>query len=396
MTAVPPLAGLRVLELARVLAGPWVGQTLADLGADVVKVERPGSGDDTRAWGPPFVFGPEGENLSAAYFHAANRGKRSIALDFEKAGDLATVRRLASRADVLIENFKVGGLARYGLDYASLAALNPRLVYCSITGFGQTGPYAGRAGYDFVSQAMGGIMSLTGEPDGEPQKAAIAVSDIIAGLYGVIGVQAALARRAVTGLGGHVDMALLDATVGVLANHAMAFLSSGEAPVRYGNAHPTIVPYQVFPVADGHVALAVGNDGQFAKLCHVLGAPELASNENYRTNALRIAHRESLIAAIGALTGGFTRKALLEALDSEQVPVGPINTLAEVFSDPQVVHRRMRVDLPRVQGGSVPSVRGAIVLDGEPVIALRVSPELGEHGPEILADPAWGGAPDGR
>jgi crotonobetainyl-CoA:carnitine CoA-transferase CaiB-like acyl-CoA transferase len=396
MTAAPPLAGLRVLELARVLAGPWVGQTLADLGADVVKVERPGSGDDTRGWGPPFVRGPEGENLSAAYYHAANRGKRSIALDFENADDLATVRRLATHADVLVENFKVGGLAKYGLDYASLAAINPRLVYCSITGFGQTGPYAERAGYDFVSQAMGGIMSLTGEPDGEPQKAAIAVSDIIAGLYGVIGVQAALARRAVTGLGGHVDMALLDATVSVLANHALAYLASGEEPVRYGNAHPTIVPYQVFPVADGHVALAVGNDGQFAKLCRVLGAPHLASNENYRTNALRIAHRTSLIATIGALTGGFTRKALLDALDAEQVPAGPINTLAEVFSDPQVVHRHMRVDLPRAQGGSVPSIRGAIVLDGEPVIALRASPELGEHGAEILADPAWGGASDSR
>ena len=276
-----PLAGLKVLELARILAGPWIGQLLADLGADVVKVERPGTGDDTRSWGPPFIEGEDGSSLSAAYFHATNRGKRSVSIDFEMAQGQEAVRDLARRADVLIENFKLGGLARYGLDHAALSALNPRLVTCSITGFGQTGPYASRAGYDFMIQGMGGIMDLTGAPGGEPQKIGVAFADIFTGVYGVVGILAALERRHVTGLGGHVDMALLDTQVGVLANQAMNYLASGRSPSRMGNAHPNIVPYQIFPVSDGHVIVAVGNDGQFGRFVRALGRSDLATDPRF-------------------------------------------------------------------------------------------------------------------
>ena len=286
-----PLAGLRVLELARILAGPWAGQILADLGADVIKVERKGAGDDTRGWGPPFVPAADGGHLGAAYFHSANRGKRSIELDFESEEGRRIVRKLAARSDVLIENFKVGGLAKFGLDYASLAPDNPRLIYCSVTGFGQTGPNAQRPGYDLMAQGMGGMMDLTGNPDGEPMRAGTPVSDLFTGVYSAVGILAALARREQTGRGGYVDTALVDTTVGVLANQALNFLVSGKVPKRMGNAHPNIIPYQVFPVADGHIIIASGNDSQFAKLCDVLGDPTLPKNPNYIDNKTRLAHR---------------------------------------------------------------------------------------------------------
>ena len=393
MSAPKPLSGIRVLELARILAGPWIGQTLADLGADVVKVERPGAGDDTRTWGPPFVAAADGGDLSAAYFHACNRGKRSIAVDFETPDGQAIIRKLASHADVLIENFKVGGLKKYGLDYESLKAVNPRLVYCSVTGFGQNGPYAERAGYDFMIQAMGGIMDLTGAPDGEPQKIGVAFADIFTGVYGVIGIQAALRQRDLTGDGAHVDMALLDTQVSVLANQALNYLVSGNAPRRLGNAHPNIVPYQVFPVADGHVVVAVGNDGQFRKFCQVLGEPMLADNPDYATNPLRVKHRAPLCARLADLTVKFTRDALLSGLEKASVPAGPINTVADVFQDAQVVARGMRVELANADSaaGSVPSVRSPIMINGEAMVASRPSPRLGADTEAVLHDKAWGG-----
>jgi crotonobetainyl-CoA:carnitine CoA-transferase CaiB-like acyl-CoA transferase len=386
-----PLEGLKVLELARILAGPWVGQLLADLGADVVKVERPGAGDDTRGWGPPFIEGADGGDLSAAYFHSCNRGKRSIAIDFETTEGQDLVRKLASHADVVIENFKVGGLKKYGLDYDSLKAVNPRLVYCSITGFGQNGPYAARAGYDFMIQGMGGIMDLTGDPDGEPQKIGVAYVDIFTGVYSVVGILAALRRRDLTGEGAHLDMALLDVQTSVLANQAMNYLASGKSPRRMGNAHPNIVPYQVFPVSDGHVIVAVGNDGQFARFVSVLGQPELAQDDRFRTNAGRVRHRPELVPVLTELTLRTTRDALLSALEAQGVPAGPINTVADVFADPQVIARGMKIDLPAsaAKGGTVPSVRSPIVLDGEPMAAGKPSPRLGEHTEEVLSDPSW-------
>ena len=387
-----PLEGVRVLELARILAGPWVGQLLADLGADVVKVERPGAGDDTRGWGPPFVLGADGGHLSSAYFHSCNRGKRSAAVDFETLEGRETVRRLAAHADVLIENFKVGGLKKYGLDYESLKAVNPRLVYCSITGFGQSGPYAPRAGYDFIIQAMGGIMDLTGDAEGEPQKPGVAFADIFTGIYACIGILAALRRRDARGEGARLDMALLDTQTSVLANQAMNYLASGKVPRRMGNSHPNIVPYQVFPVSDGHVIVAVGNDGQFAKFVRVLGHPELAEDPRFRTNSDRVMNRAVLVPLLTDLLLETKRDALLAALAPEGVPAGPINTVADVFADPQVVARKMRVDLPApaAKGGAIPSVRSPILLDGEPLVAERPSPLLGEHTDDVLTDPAWG------
>jgi len=386
-----PLEGLKVLELARILAGPWVGQLLADLGADVVKVERPGAGDDTRAWGPPFVEAEDGGDLSAAYFHSCNRGKRSIAADFETPEGQELVRRLAAHADVVIENFKVGGLRKYGLDYESLKQVNPRLVYCSITGFGQDGPYASRAGYDFMIQGMGGIMDLTGDPDGEPHKIGVAYVDIFTGVYSVVGILAALRKRDATGEGAHLDMALLDVQTSVLANQALNYLVSGKAPRRMGNAHPNIVPYQVFPVADGHVIVAVGNDGQFARLVAVLGRPELAQDERFRSNAGRVGHRAELAPLLSGLTVTFTRDDLLAALERQGVPAGPINTVADVFADPQVIARGMKIELPSeaAKGGAIPSVRSPIVVDGQPMAAERPSPRLGEHTDEVLSDPSW-------
>ena len=355
-----PLAGLRVLELARILAGPWAGQILADLGADVVKVERKGTGDDTRGWGPPFVEGKDGEHLGAAYFHGANRGKRSIELDFESEEGRRIVRKLAARSDVLIENFKVGGLAKFGLDYESLKDECPRLIYCSVTGFGQDGPYAKRAGYDLMAQGMAGIMDLTGMPDGEPLRVGVPVSDIFTGVYSTIGILAALHEREKTGKGCHIDTALVDSTVGVLSNQALNYLISGKIPKRLGNAHANVVPYQVFPVADGHVIIACGNDGQFAKLCDVLGAPELAKNPDYKDNSHRLQNRGTLIDSMIALTKKTKRDDLLAQLEAVQVPAGPINNVAQVFENPQVIHRGMRLELKSnaAKGGAVPGGYG--------------------------------------
>jgi crotonobetainyl-CoA:carnitine CoA-transferase CaiB-like acyl-CoA transferase len=383
-----PLAGLRVLELARILAGPWAGQILADLGADVVKVERKGAGDDTRAWGPPFVAAADGGHLGAAYFHCTNRGKRSIELDFESEDGRRIVRKLAARSDVLIENFKVGGLAKFGLDHASLAEVNPRLIYCSVTGFGQTGPYAGRAGYDLMAQGMGGFMSLTGAPDGEPARAGVPIADIFTGVYSVVGILAALAERERTGRGRHVDTALVDAQVGVLGNQALNYLVSGALPERIGNAHPNIVPYQVFPVADGHVIIASGNDSQFAKLCGVLGEPALAQDPTYQNNSGRVTNRAKLVAHLSTLTSRLKRVDILAKLEAVGVPAGPINDLADVFSDPQVIHRGMRLDLPSdaAKGGTIPGLRTPITIDGEGMASARPSPRLGEHTQDILRE----------
>ena len=383
-----PLAGLQVLELARILAGPWAGQVLADLGADVIKVERKGTGDDTRGWGPPFIEAADGGKLDAAYFHAANRGKRSIEVDFESEDGRRIVKKLAARSDVLIENFKFGGLKKFGLDYASLSKENPRLVYCSITGFGQDGPYAPRAGYDLMVQGMGGMMAITGEPDGEPMRAGVPVADIFAGVYGVIGILAALRERDKTGKGCHVDAALLDAQVGVLANQALNFLVSGEEPGRIGNAHPNIVPYQVFPVADGHVIVAVGNDAQFARFCAVLGEPKLAEEAAYRTNFDRVTRRGELVARLAQLTAKFPRDKLLKELETVQVPAGPIYGLAEVFADPHVVHRGMRLELANkmAKGGMTPGVRSPLKIGGAPTASTRPAPRLGEHSQEILRE----------
>jgi len=383
-----PLTGLRVLELARILAGPWAGQILADLGADVVKVERKGAGDDTRGWGPPFVPAADGGHLGSAYFHGTNRGKRSIELDFEAEEGQRIVRKLAARSDVLIENFKVGGLKKFGLDYASLVHEYPRLIYCSVTGFGQDGPYASRAGYDLMAQGMGGFMSLTGAADGEPTRCGIPVSDLFTGVYAVVGILAALVQRETTGRGAYVDMALVDSTVGVLANQALNFLVSGEVPKRIGNAHPNIVPYQVFPVADGHIIIATGNDSQYAKLCAVLGEPQLGEDPDYRDNRGRLAHRDALVAHLSELTRAMTRAELLGKLEAVGVPAGPINNLDQVFADPQVIQRGMRLGLPSeaAKEGRVPGVRTPIMIDGAPMAAPRPSPRLGEHTAEILRE----------
>jgi crotonobetainyl-CoA:carnitine CoA-transferase CaiB-like acyl-CoA transferase len=366
-----PLSGLKVLELARILAGPWAGQLLADLGAEVVKVERPGAGDDTRGWGPPFI---EGEG-SAAYFHACNRGKASVAIDFETEEGRQRIRALAQEADILIENFKVGGLAKYRLDYPSLSALNPRLIYCSITGFGQDGPYAPRAGYDFMIQGMGGIMDLTGDPAGEPQKIGVAFADIFTGVYASNAILAALHGRERSGRGCHIDMALLDTQVSVLANQAMNYLVSGETPRRLGNAHPNIAPYQTFAVLGGWVIVAVGNDGQFRKLCQLLALPALPDDPRFRSNADRVAHRGELTAALAPALSQREKEELLTVLAAAGVPAGPINTVAEVFADPQVVARGMQLNV-----GGVPAVASPIVIDGKRQISDRPSPALGSGG----------------
>lgn len=378
MSGDAPLAGLRVIELARILAGPWIGQTLADLGADVIKVESP-QGDDTRGWGPPFI--EDGGERSAAYFHACNRGKRSVTADFAKAEDCAFVLELLKDADVVIENFKVGGLKKFGLDYDSLKAINPRLIYCSVTGFGQDGPYAARAGYDFMIQGMAGFMDLTGEPDGPPEKIGVALADIMTGLYGVIAVQAALAQRRETGRGQHIDMALFDAMTGVLANQAMNFLASGVAPRRLGNAHPNIVPYQTFPVSDGHIIIACGNDRQFAAICDVLGLDALAKDARYATNRARVENRLDVVRLIEAQTVRFKRDELLGALEQKAVPAGPINTVADVFADPQFVHRGMRID-PE----GIPGMRTPIVFSEASLSLSRRAPRLGEHDSEVRSE----------
>ncbi len=382
----PPLAGIRVLELARVLAGPWAGQMLADMGADVIKVENPEGGDDTRAWGPPFVESVDGENLSAAYYHSTNRGKRSIAIDLKTEEGQAIVRRLAAQSDILIENFKLGGLKKYGLDYESLKAINPKLVYCSITGFGQNGPYANLAGYDYIVQGMSGFMSITGEPDGQPMKAGVAIADIFTGIYAVTAIQAALIHVMKTGEGQLVDMALLDVMSSVLANQNMNYLISGISPVKLGNAHPNISPYEVIPVHDGHIILAVGNDGQFRRFCRILGIEHVADDERYATNKARVAHRIEVRSLLLAETSKWTKADLLAACGENAVPVGPINSIGEMFEDPQVKARGLRVDLEAADGTVIPGVRSPIVLSETPLSYQRPSPKIGEHTDEILAE----------
>jgi crotonobetainyl-CoA:carnitine CoA-transferase CaiB-like acyl-CoA transferase len=382
----PPLSGIRVIELARILAGPWAGQLLADLGADVIKIENPKAGDDTRSWGPPFVKGKGGENLSAAYYHSANRGKRSVALDFSEPEGAETVKKLIATADVVIENFKVGGLKKYGLDYESVKALNPRLVYCSITGFGQTGPYAPRAGYDFIIQGIGGLMSITGEPGREPQKVGVAVSDIFTGLYSVIAIQAALRHAEKTGEGQYIDMALLDTQCSILGNQNLNYLVSGKAPVQMGNAHMNIAPYEVLPVKDGHIILAVGNDGQFQRFCGALGIPELAEDPDFATNPARVANRARLRERLLAELAGREKAPLLDALEKATVPASPINNIAEMFEDPQIVARGMRMDLADADGNVLPSVRAPMLMSQTPLSYERPSPRLGEHTEEILRE----------
>ena len=374
-----PLAGLKVLELARVLAGPWAGQILADLGADVIKVESP-EGDGTRAWGPPWVEreGPDGEiRREAAYYHAANRGKRSIVADFKNASDLERVRDLAKGADVLIENFKTGGLAKFGLDYTSLGALNERLVYCSITGFGQTGPRAHEAGYDFVIQGMSGFMSLTGEPAREPVKMGISISDLSTGVYAANGIQAALLQRHRTGRGQHIDISLLDCSVALLANQATYHFNTGKNPPRMGNTHAQVAPYGVFPVSDGHVILAPANDRLFTRIVAMLGREDLAEDPRFETNGGRVENAAALDAEIAKATATWTKEALLEACANHGIPAGPINQLDEVFADPQVIARGMRVDL-----GGMPGVRSPFTFSDAQLALDHPSPMLGEHTPE--------------
>jgi crotonobetainyl-CoA:carnitine CoA-transferase CaiB-like acyl-CoA transferase len=370
----PPLAGLKVVELARILAGPWAGQVLADLGADVVKIESP-AGDDTRTWGPPFIDNPDGTR-DAAYFHAANRGKRSIVADFTTPEGQAIVRDLIADADVVIENFKVGGLAKYRLDYATLAAINPRLVYCSITGFGQDGPYAPRAGYDFIVQGMSGIMDLTGEPGAAPQKIGVAFADIMTGLYAVIAIQAALAMREQTGRGQQIDMALLDTMTGVLANQAMNWFASGVSPTRVGNAHMNVCPYAVFPTSDGWFILAVGNDGQFRRFCDAMGSPEMRDDPRFATNAGRLAFKDVLFAGIEAATSLVPKLELLARLEAVGVPAGPINTVAQAFDDPQVIARGMQISAARPDGSTVPGLRTPIRFSDADLATGRAAPML--------------------
>jgi crotonobetainyl-CoA:carnitine CoA-transferase CaiB-like acyl-CoA transferase len=373
-----PLEGLRVVELARILAGPWAGQLLADLGADVIKIESP-DGDDTRRWGPPFL--ERGGESAAAYFHGCNRGKRSIALDFSQKDDLAIARELSVGADVVIENFKLGGLAKFGLDYESLSTANPRLVYCSITGFGQTGPYAHRPGYDVIIQGMSGLMSITGEPDGPPQKVGVAVTDIITGLYASNAILAALRQRDGDGQGQHIDMSLLDAATAITANQAMNFLATGNAPTRLGNAHPNLAPYRTFECTDGWIIIAVGNDGQFRKLSELLGVATLADDPVFATNPDRVKNREALEEKLQSLTRTWSASALLSACEDRGVPAGPINNLADVFSDPQVLARDMKLNV-----GGVATVGVPIKMSGADLTPDRASPQLNEHGDEIRAE----------
>nr|WP_010891052.1 CoA transferase [Novosphingobium aromaticivorans]AAD04030.1 unknown [Novosphingobium aromaticivorans] len=363
-----PLDGVRVLELARILAGPWCGQLLADLGAEVIKIERPGAGDDTRHWGPPFVTAEDGTSLGAAYFHSTNRGKRSFAIDIASAEGQAIIRELANGADIVIENYKVGGLAKYGLDHAALSELNPRLITCSITGFGQTGPYAHRAGYDFIAQAMGGMMSMTGEPDREPQKAGIAVADLFTGMYSTVAILAALNRRDRTGSGAHIDMAVLDTQVAVMANQAMNWMTSGKVPRRFGNGHANLAPYQAFPTLDGPLVIAAGNDGQFASLCRVLRC-SLHEDPRFATNPARLTNRAELVTTVEGRTAQWNRQALFDALEEVGVPAGPINELDEVFADPQVVARGLAA-----MAGGRKGVASPIVIDGVRMVSNLAAP----------------------
>lgn len=369
------LNGIRVVELARILAGPWAGQTLADLGADVIKIESP-DGDDTRRWGPPFIHRDNGDE-EAAYFHSTNRGKRSITLDFKNQSDRDKARDLIRTADVVIENFKVGGLAKYGLDYESLLELNPKLIYCSITGFGQDGPYSKRAGYDYIIQGMSGLMSVTG-PEDQPYKVGVAVTDIFTGIYATTAILAALHRRQETGVGLHVDMALMDSAVSIMANQAMNYLSTGVAPKRMGNMHPNLSPYQVFPCSDGHIIVATGNDQQFERLCSLLSLEGVAHAPKYKTNADRVANRDELSGLLSDITTSWSKKALLDGCEALGIPAGPINNLEEVFSDPQVIARGMQLDMNGLSG-----VRSPFRFSDGNADMSRPSPLLGEHNAEI-------------
>jgi crotonobetainyl-CoA:carnitine CoA-transferase CaiB-like acyl-CoA transferase len=389
------LAGIRVLDLSRVLAGPWCTQTLADLGAEVIKVERPGSGDDTRGWGPPFLKDEAGDDTAeAAYFLGANRNKRSITIDIAHPEGQALVRRLADGCDVLVENFKVGDMARYGLDAVTLRGRCPRLVYCSITGFGQTGPYRERAGYDYAIQGLGGLMSVTGErddrPGGGPQKVGVAVTDLFTGLYAAVAILAALRHRDATGHGQAIDMALLDTQVAMLANLGANYLVTQQAPRRAGNAHQNIVPYQVFEVADGHLILAVGNDGQFARFCAVAGCPELAADQRFAKNANRVRHRDVLVPLLAERLARRTRADWLATLEAATVPCAPINNLDQVFADPQVLSRGLAVPTPHPHNPALKLVASPIRLSATPVVQRRPPPLLGQHTDEVLAEVGLG------
>lgn len=378
-----PLAGIRVVELARVLAGPWAGQMLADLGADVIKVENPDGGDDTRHWGPPFIEGEDGENLGAAYFHGTNRGKRSVVADLRTTEGRDFVRQLADSADILIENFKTGGLVKYALDYGALKKCNPKLVYCSITGFGQTGPLAKVAGYDFIIQGISGFMSINGEPDGQPMKAGTAIADLFTGVYAVSAIQAALIHALKSGEGQHIDMSLLDCQTGILANQNMNFLATGQNPTRMGNAHPNISPYEVVPTSDGYLILAVGNDSQFQKLCSILGLDEMALHPDFSTNRARVARRNLVHERISERTVRISRDELLDQCNQAGVPAGPINSIGEMFSNPQIQARDLQLQLDDGHGNSIPGVATPIKLSKTPLRYERASPRLGEHTEEV-------------
>ena len=386
-----PLDHVRVLELSRILAGPWAAQTLADLGATVIKVEKPGVGDDTRTFGPPFLTTSDGRRTGeSAYFMSTNRGKRSVTIDFVQPEGQRLVTQLAAASDIVIENFKVGGLAKFNLDFASLKSVNPGLIYCSITGFGQTGPHRDKPGYDFMIQGTGGLMSITGEPDehpgGSPIKVGVAVADIFTGLYATIAILGALASRDRTGRGQHIDISLLDSQVSILANQAMNYLVSGQVPERMGNAHPNIVPYQVFATSDGHVILAVGNQNQFVRFCEVAGRHDLVSDERFASNPSRVDHRGELIAVLNQIFRTRTSRYWIETLENASVPCGPINTIADVFADPQVQARGMRLELHHPILGAVPSVASPIKYSETQISYVRAAPMLGEHTDEVLRD----------
>lgn len=386
-----PLTGIRVLDLTRVLAGPWCTQNLADLGAEVIKIERPGAGDDTRGWGPPYIKDAQGRDTSeAAYYASANRNKQSVALDIATERGAELVRKLAGQCDILVENFKVGGLRKYGLDYESIKALNPALIYCSITGFGQTGPYANRPGYDFMIQGMGGLMSITGErddlPGGGPQKAGVAVADLMTGMYATVGILAALHERSRSGLGQHIDMALLDCQVAMLANQNLNYMTTGQAPQRAGNAHQNLVPYQVFSAADGHLIVAVGNDGQFAAFCRVIGRPGLSDDVRFLTNSNRVINREVLVPMLVEAMKTQSRDYWLRELEQVGVPAGPINTIDQVYEDPQVKWRGMQQMLPHATAGEAPVGASPLRFSDSPVSYRHAAPLLGEHTRQVLRD----------
>jgi len=388
-TARGPLAGIRVLDMSRILAGPWVGQLLADLGAEVIKIERPGKGDDTRAWGPPFVKDRDGKDTSdAAYFMCANRGKKSLTLDIAKPEGQQIIRELAQISDILLENYKVGDLKRYGLDYEALSKLNPKLIYCSITGFGQTGPYRERAGYDYLIQGMGGIMSMTGEredrPGGGPQRVGVAIADLMTGMYSTVGILAALQERHTSGLGQYIDMALLDTQVAWLANQNANYLIGGQVPQCIGNEHPNVMPYQTFRTLDGNMIIATGNDGQYQRLCEAAGLPEAATDPRFATNALRIANRAECTATLAAAMKTKTTAEWITLLETVGVPCGPINRLDEVYADPQVQHRGMKIDVPHPLAGSVPLTANPIKYSRTPLSYDRPPPLVGEHAEEVL------------